>query len=173
MMEDIGAFGAKRVLDIGCGRGRVAMHTATVTKAHVSGINIDPSQIANAQHYAPRLGLAETTDFQVSSLNDRLPFDDETFDAAYEIQAFTYCKDKVAVMKEVFRVLKPGAKFSYLDWVLLDNYDPENEVHVDHVKVRTLLQNNGFDLFYLYQHFNTYSILIMYIAHHALYWSRR
>eukprot|EP00544_Gedaniella_sp_CCMP2646_P008914 CAMPEP_0202490320 /NCGR_PEP_ID=MMETSP1361-20130828/7756_1 /ASSEMBLY_ACC=CAM_ASM_000849 /TAXON_ID=210615 /ORGANISM="Staurosira complex sp., Strain CCMP2646" /LENGTH=352 /DNA_ID=CAMNT_0049120185 /DNA_START=151 /DNA_END=1209 /DNA_ORIENTATION=+ len=134
MMEDIGAFGAKRVLDVGCGRGRVAMHTAKVTKAHVSGINIDPSQIANAQHYAPRLGLAETTDFQVSSLNDRLPFDDETFDAAYEIQAFTYCKDKVAVMKEVFRVLKPGAKFSYLDWVLLDNYDPENEVHVDHIK---------------------------------------
>lgn len=134
MMEDIGAFGAKRVLDIGCGRGRVTMHTAKETKAHVSGINIDPSQIANAQHYAPRLGLEETTDFQVSSLNDKLPFPDETFDAAYEIQAFTYAKDKVAVMKEVFRVLKPGAKFSYLDWVLLDNYDPEDPVHVDHIK---------------------------------------
>jgi hypothetical protein len=78
----------------------------------------------------------------------------------------------VAVMKEVFRVLKPGAKFSYLDWVLLDNYDPENEVHVDHIKVSysRFLQYgvHWFDCFTFVTN-NTR----MYVAHHALHWSRR
>lgn len=137
MMEDIGALDKKegqKVLDIGCGRGRVAMHTAMVTGAHVTGINIDPSQISNALWYSNRIGLQDQTEFRQGSLNDHLPFPDNTFDAAYEIQAFTYAKDKVAVFKEVFRVLKPGAKFSYLDWLLLDNYDPKNEEHVGYVR---------------------------------------
>ena len=83
MFEDIGAFDEKdnkRVLDIGCGRGRVALHAAKVTDAHVSGLNIDPSQIANAKYYAKRIGLQDQVDFQISSLNDPLPFPDETFD---------------------------------------------------------------------------------------------
>ena len=135
MMEDIGAFGPnKKLLDIGCGRGRVAMHVATTTGNHVSGINIDPSQIANAKEFAARSGFADNTHFQVSSLNDRLPFPDGTLDAAYEIQAFTYMKNKDAVFSELYRVLKPGAKFSYLDWVLLDNYDYDNATHVDLVE---------------------------------------
>lgn len=143
MMEDIHAFAdngktalnnPKKIVDIGCGRGRVAMHVAKATGAHVTGINIDPSQIANAQYYSSRIGLQDKTKFQVGSLNDPLPFDDESIDCAYEIQAFTYAKDKVAVFSEIYRILKPGAKFSYLDWVLLDNFDKTNEVHVDHVR---------------------------------------
>lgn len=135
MMGDINAFGtSKKVMDIGCGRGRIAMHTARATGAHVSGINLDPSQIENAKHYAEKTGLKDQTHFQVSSLNDPLPFADEHFDAGYQVQAFTYAKDKDAVFREVYRVLKPGARFSYLDWVLLDNYDPNNATHVDHVR---------------------------------------
>jgi sterol 24-C-methyltransferase len=137
MMEDIGAMKDipnKRILDIGCGRGRVAMHTAKATGGYVCGLNIDPSQIANAKYYSKRIGLQDQTEFHVGSLNDPLPFPSESFDASYQIQAFTYAKDKVAVFKEVFRVLKPGAKFSYMDWVLLDNYDPKNPQHVDYVR---------------------------------------
>ena len=40
----------------------------------------------------------------------------------------------VAVFTEVARVLKPGARFSYLDWVLLPGYDPENPEHVDLIR---------------------------------------
>jgi sterol 24-C-methyltransferase len=135
MMGDINAFGSsKKVMDIGCGRGRIAMHTARATGAHVSGINLDPSQIENAKHFAEKTGLKDQTHFQVSSLNDPLPFPDEHFDAGYQVQAFTYAKDKDAVFREIYRVLKPGARFSYLDWVLLDNYDPNNATHVDHVR---------------------------------------
>lgn len=34
-------------------------------------------------------------------------------------QALTYAKDLVALLKEMNRVLKPGAKISFLDWFKL------------------------------------------------------
>ena len=126
MMSDIGVKQGARVLDIGCGRGRVANHVATFGGANVSGINIDPSQIESAREFAERQGLADRCEFRLSSLNDPLPFADESFDACYEIQALTYAKDVVAVFGEIFRVLRPGARLSYLDWVLLPGYDESN-----------------------------------------------
>lgn len=38
-----------KVLDVGCGRGRVAHHMATYSGAHVTGINIDHSQVKMAK----------------------------------------------------------------------------------------------------------------------------
>jgi sterol 24-C-methyltransferase len=140
MMQDIGlaltaaSDSDKKVLDIGCGRGRVALHVAQTTGAFVCGMNLDESQIANAKRYANMIGMSERTHFQVSSLNDTLPYADESFDAAYNIQAFTYSQNKVALFQEIYRILKPGAKFSMLDWVLLDNYDPNNAKHVEHIQ---------------------------------------
>jgi sterol 24-C-methyltransferase len=130
MMSDIGVKPGARVLDIGCGRGRVANHVVTHGGANVSGINIDRSQVESARDFAVREGLADRCEFRTSSLNAPLPFADETFDACYEIQALSYAKDLVAVFSEIFRVLRPGARFSYLDWVLLPDYDENNAEHV-------------------------------------------
>jgi len=134
MMTDIGLLPngeGKRCLDIGCGRGRVALHTAGATGAQVCGMNIDVSQIEEAKKYAKRIGMDETTNFKVASHNDPLPYPDEYFDAAYNIQAFTYSKDLTKLFTEIHRILKPGAKFSYLDWVLLDKFDYDNAKHME------------------------------------------
>jgi sterol 24-C-methyltransferase len=130
MMEQIGAGPGKRVLDIGCGRGRVACHVAAHAGAHVTGINIDPSQVDNARRFAKSQGLADRTTFIQRSLNEPLPFANSSIDGGYQIQAFTYAKDKTAVFKEIFRVLKSGARFSYLDWVRLPGYDQTNPEHL-------------------------------------------
>jgi len=140
MMNDIGlnldgSSQEKRILELGCGRGRISLHIAKVTGATVCGLNIDPSQIDNARRFAKNLGLADRTNFVVASFNDLpLPYPDEYFDGGHEVQAFTYTKNKVALFQEIYRVLKPGAKFSYLDWVLLDNYDSNNADHVEYVQ---------------------------------------
>eukprot|EP00957_Ditylum_brightwellii_P009404 711123-Ditylum_brightwellii.AAC.1 len=90
MMEDIGLTldgnnDDKNVLELGCGRGRISAHTARETGAHVFGMNIDPSQIANAKSYAEHTGLGNRTDFRVQSFNDLpFPFPDNYFDASYQ-----------------------------------------------------------------------------------------
>ncbi|KAE8163675.1 S-adenosyl-L-methionine-dependent methyltransferase [Aspergillus tamarii] len=127
--EHIGLKPGDKVLDLGCGRGRVAAHMTQYSGAHVTGLNIDPNQIAQARSYNEKLGFKDNR-FIVQDFNSLpLPFEDETFDAFYQIQAFSLCKDLPALFREIFRVLKPGARFSMLDWVSLPDYDPSNSEH--------------------------------------------
>ncbi|KAE8372969.1 S-adenosyl-L-methionine-dependent methyltransferase [Aspergillus bertholletiae] len=127
--EHIGLKPGDKVLDLGCGRGRVAAHMTQYSGAHVTGLNIDPNQIAQARSYNEKLGFKDNR-FIVQDFNSLpLPFEDETFDAFYQIQAFSLCKDFPALFREIFRVLKPGARFSMLDWVSLPDYNPSNPEH--------------------------------------------
>lgn len=119
-----------KVLDLGCGRGRVAAHMATFSGARVTGLNIEPDSIAQARAFNDEMGLEN--DFILKDFNDLpLPFEDETFDAFYNIQAFSLAKDHKALFKEVFRVLKPGARFSSLDYVKYPAYDETNPEHAE------------------------------------------
>jgi sterol 24-C-methyltransferase len=128
--RDINLKPGDKVLDLGCGRGRVAAHMATFSGAKVTGINIDPNQVAQARTYNDELKL-ENTFVEADFNNLPLPFADDSFDACYQIQALSLCKDLPALFSELFRVLKPGAKFSILDWVSLPDYDPTNARHAE------------------------------------------
>ncbi|KAK2024114.1 methyltransferase domain-containing protein [Colletotrichum zoysiae] len=128
--RDIGLAPGDRVLDLGCGRGRVAAHVAAVTGALVTGLNIDPNQVAQADEFNAQLGLRNS--FTVHDMNDLpLPFPDASFDAFYQIQALSLCKDLPALFAELRRVLRPGAKVSLLDWVSLPAYDAANPEHAE------------------------------------------
>jgi len=59
-----------------------------------------------------------------------LPMKDNTFDGAYAIEATCHAPDKAGVFAEVFRVLKPGAKFACFDWIVTHKYQSENKTHV-------------------------------------------
>lgn len=132
MIKDLEIKKDDRVLDIGCGRGRIAANVQRQTGAHVTGFNIDQTQIDEATENAKRLGLEDKMTFVQHDMNDHpLPFEDNSFDAIYHVQAFSYAKDLTALMKEVNRILKPGGKFSSLDYVLLPNYNPDDPHHVD------------------------------------------
>jgi len=118
-----------RVLDLGCGRGRVAAHMSAVSGAHITGLNIDPNQIAQARDFNTKQGFTENNFVEQDFNALPLPFADNSFDAFYQIQAFSLCKDLRKLCAEIFRVLKPGARFSMLDWVSFDAYDPQNPEH--------------------------------------------
>lgn len=128
--REIGIQRGDRVLDLGCGRGRVAAHIATLSGSQVTGINIDPNQIGQAVAFNKEKGLHNR--FVVQDFNSLpLPFSDGQFDAFYQIQALSLCKDLKALFKEIFRVVRPGARISLLDWVSLPAYDPNNAEHVE------------------------------------------
>jgi sterol 24-C-methyltransferase len=132
MSRDLGIKKGDTVLDIGCGRGRVASHVASHTGADVVGINIDPDQLDSARRFALENGLARQCQFKVADLNDiPLPFASNSFDAVYQIQAFSYARRLEALFSDLHRVLKPGAKLACLDWVRLPKYDATNRQHAD------------------------------------------
>jgi len=126
-------------LDIGCGRGRVAAHFCKETGSSVYGINIDTVQIGNAIQNAKEKGLSNKLNFQIRNYNDPLPFEDNFFDAVYQIQVFTYAKDYDKLFAEIYRVMKPGAKLTMLDWVALDKFDKDNKYHQELFKKTKIL----------------------------------
>jgi len=57
------------------------------------------------------------------------PFEDNKFDAAYQIEATAHAPDKAGCYREILRVLKPGGVFAGYEWCLTDQYDPEDPEH--------------------------------------------
>ena len=116
------------VLELGCGRGQVAAHMTSMTGALVTGLNIDSDQIARATVLNKEKKLSNH--FICADFNELpLPFKDAQFDGFYQIQAFSLAKDIPLLCRELYRVLKPGAKLSLLDWAALDAYDPKDPHH--------------------------------------------
>ncbi|CAK3960532.1 related to SAM-dependent methyltransferases [Lecanosticta acicola] len=118
-----------KILDLGCGRGRVAAHISRITgNAQVTGLNIDADQIASAKAFDKAMNLSNN--FITADFNDLpLPFPDNYFDAFYQIQAFSLAKDHAKLCRELYRVLRPGARLSLLDWASLEAYNPEDPHH--------------------------------------------
>lgn len=132
MADQLQVGPGKEVLDVGCGRGRIAHHVASYTGAKVVGLNIDSTQLGMAREYAANTGMTNQLEFVEGNFNKPLPFEDERFDALYHVQALTYAEDLSKLLKEMHRVLKPGAKISFLDWFQLDNYN-ESDAHHRHL----------------------------------------
>lgn len=120
----------KRLLELGCGRGRITHHVHSQTGATITALNIEPDQLAAAEAFAASQGLNGThLNFMRGNFNDDLPFPDETFDGMYQVQAMTYSTDLFKNFREIARVLKPDAILSILDGVMLEGYDPQNATH--------------------------------------------
>jgi sterol 24-C-methyltransferase len=132
MAQDLGAKKGSRLLDIGCGRGRVANHIASITGAHVTGINVDDTQLEEARKYAASSGRGDQLEFKRGNVNDfPFSFPDNSLDGIYQIQVFSLCRDLPRLFKELHRMLKPGAKLACLDWVTLPAYNPKDPYHAD------------------------------------------
>lgn len=132
MATDLSVRKGERILDVGCGRGRIAAHVASFTGAHVTGMNIDNVQLNQARRFAKSANLSSSCEFVEGDLNS-IPFDfaDASFDAVYNVQAFSYSEDLPRLFRELYRVLKPGGKIAILEYVLKEAFDSSNAHHVD------------------------------------------
>jgi len=121
------------VLDIGCGRGRISHHVASITGGAVSGFNIDSNQIENAKEYAQKTGYSNRLDFKVGDHHKRFDYSDNTFDGAYSYQAiwpFFTPEELDSVSKEIYRVIKPGGRYTCSEYLLTRDFDKSDQEHV-------------------------------------------
>ncbi|MBT6176323.1 MAG: class I SAM-dependent methyltransferase [Deltaproteobacteria bacterium] len=121
------------LLDMGCGRGRVAYHLATSTGGKVSGYNIDANQLESAVSWANECNMEDRLHFQVGNHHEPLAYDSESFDGCYSVQAvwpFFKKEELDDHAKEMHRVLKPGARYSCAEYLLTPHFDWDNQEHV-------------------------------------------
>ncbi len=130
---DLDAPADAHLLDMGCGRGRISYHLASLTGGQVSGYNIDPDQIENAIDWAAKCDMSHRLHYQVGNHHEPLDYASGTFDGCYSFQAVWpfFKKDELdAHAAEMFRVLKPGARYACSEYLLTPFFDWDDEQHV-------------------------------------------
>jgi SAM-dependent methyltransferase len=102
------------LLDVGSGIGGPARYFASEHACKVTGIDLTEEFIQVAKSLTQLVKLDPSVDFrQASAL--ALPFPPATFDRAYMIHVGMNIADKLAIFREVRRVLKPGGLFAIFD----------------------------------------------------------
>jgi SAM-dependent methyltransferase len=99
--------GAGRILDVGCGFGFPSFYLARCGY-NVVGIDPSPSEIETANQIAKRVGYSSNVRFEVVS-QEKLPFDDDSFDAATFSTSLECVGEPERLLSEVRRVLRPGS----------------------------------------------------------------
>ncbi|KAG5186925.1 sterol methyltransferase [Tribonema minus] len=124
----LGLKTGEKVLDVGCGIGGPYRNIAQFTGADITGITINEYQVYRGNELNRQAGLSQ----QVRSVQGdfmHLPFDDNSFDGVYAIEATCHAPNREGVYSEIFRVLKPGRAFACYEWCLTDRYDPSSAEH--------------------------------------------
>ena len=121
-------FTGRAVLDIGCGVGGIDFLLIEDYGArHVTGIDVEDTVLDIARSRAARRGLSERTAFLKVSPGS-LPFLDASFDIVFSKDAIVHIPDKHELMRDVYRILKPGGWFVGSDWLISHDGEPSPEM---------------------------------------------
>jgi SAM-dependent methyltransferase len=97
--------GGDRVIDIGCGPGSITIGLAQVA-AHVTGVDIDGTEFADARAYAAEHGI-DNVEFLEGSIDD-LHVPDASFDVCTLFSMLETLDDPSSALAEVRRIVTPG-----------------------------------------------------------------
>lgn len=124
----LGVSAGEKVLDCGCGIGGPMRNIARFTNAIITGVTLSEYQVIRGNELNLAQGLkGRATSVQADFI--KMPFENNSFDGAYAIEATCHAPRREDVYGEIFRVLKPGKIVAIYEWCLTPKYDSNNEFH--------------------------------------------
>jgi demethylmenaquinone methyltransferase/2-methoxy-6-polyprenyl-1,4-benzoquinol methylase len=115
MISHISPSSPQTVLDVATGTAGVAVELTRRTKASVTGIDITEAMLRQGAARVKQAAVSERVTLLVGQA-EKLPFPDNTFDGLTFTYLLRYVADPSATMRELARVLKPGAPIASLEF---------------------------------------------------------
>lgn len=106
ILDYFGDLTGRRVLDVGCGKGRFARILAQRHPgAEIWGVDISPAMLRYVPDAIRRCAASMT----------ELPFPTASFDAAYATESLEHAVEIERAVAEICRVVKPGGRIVIID----------------------------------------------------------
>ncbi len=132
----LGANETMTIGDFGCGTGGPTRTIAQFTGARIKAVNINEGHLAQMKKWNEQAGIDHQIELVCSDYHET-PIDSESLDGVYMCESLAHSPDYERLCREVFRVLKPGGKFTGFNWEMTERFDPENP---EHRRVRHLIE---------------------------------
>jgi ubiquinone/menaquinone biosynthesis C-methylase UbiE len=142
MARELKMSASQTLVDLACGGGGPGLWVARDLGANLVGVDISAVGIAQARARAGEFGMNGRARFQVGDFM-ATGLESDAFDGAMSVDALWLTFDKASALREVARILKPGARFVFTTWestIPIPNFPPQVQDH------RPLLRAAGFEV---------------------------
>ena len=123
----LGLTSDSSVLEVGSGSGRYALQLAETVGCRILGVDINSSAIATANQLAASRNVKQAS-FEQCDVSQKLAFADAVFDAVFANDVLCHIPGRPAVLAELFRVLKPGARLLFSDALIIGGMISHQEI---------------------------------------------
>ena len=106
------------ILEIASGSGGPSLYLARKFKCRITGMDINEEGIKTANRQALDAQIPDAN-YQLGDVTQRLPFEDDSFDALMCMDSMNHFRDRSTYFKEWHRVLKPGRRALFTDPVVI------------------------------------------------------
>jgi demethylmenaquinone methyltransferase/2-methoxy-6-polyprenyl-1,4-benzoquinol methylase len=117
MVSHVDGFGRGAVLDVATGTAGVALELIRRDGVRVVGVDLTDAMLRVGQERVARAGVTGRVQL-VAGRAERLPVPDACFDALTFTYLLRYVDDPAATLRELTRVLKPGAPIASLEFAV-------------------------------------------------------